>query len=131
MLERLTLEPDFKAMYASGELQLLYYTFISPIMPRSSYLLLQEHIRVILDGLDHRQQLPRFVDVPELYRPDIIRVLRQCSKKCPRSILHSDCASKQSKVAIEMLCRGRAGESWRRCQEAAGSRMHSIAKPAF
>jgi len=70
-------------MVSSGLLYLLYYTFIGPIMPQSLYDQLQIQIGKILDGLQGSTDLPPFLDVPQLYRPDIIRVLKQWQSEAP------------------------------------------------
>lgn len=84
MLDHLSAREGIDAMIATGELHLFYYTFISPIMPAVMYGLLQQHIRRVLDGLANREQLPCFVDVPDLNRRQIIRVLRQWQEEVPK-----------------------------------------------
>lgn len=83
MLDRLAAEIDVKGLYSSREFYLFYYTFLSPIMPRFLYEMLQRHISTLIDGLEGRKELPRCIDVPDMYRQDIIRVLRQWQEEAP------------------------------------------------
>lgn len=72
---------DFGSDMASIErhnlLPCLYYTYLAPVMPRGVYDVLQKRIRTLIDMLEGQRDLPSFLDVPELYRPRILRVLRQ------------------------------------------------------
>ncbi|KAK6397177.1 hypothetical protein LTR65_007677 [Meristemomyces frigidus] len=56
---------------------LFYYTCLAPIMPKLFYDSLQGYIKKAMDALECKCSLPSFLDVPQLYRADILRVLRE------------------------------------------------------
>jgi hypothetical protein len=55
----------------------LYYVVLVPIMPPSLHLILQRKIQAVIDALEDRAQSPSFLDLPLVYRPDVLRVLRE------------------------------------------------------
>lgn len=76
---------DFNSIAVRGQevrirsklLPCLYYTYLAPVMPRQISDILQRRIKTMIKMLEDRKPLPPFLDVPKLYRPAILRVLRQ------------------------------------------------------
>ena len=62
----------------------LYYLYVAPVMPRSVFDILQKRIQALIEMLDGRQKLPSFLDVPQLYRPQILRVLKQWQEEAAK-----------------------------------------------
>ncbi|KAK5718448.1 hypothetical protein LTR15_008177 [Elasticomyces elasticus] len=55
----------------------LYYVYLAPVMPARVGATLQTYIQALLDMLEGRRQLPTYLDVPQLYRPEVIQILRE------------------------------------------------------
>ncbi|KAK5173661.1 uncharacterized protein LTR77_002342 [Saxophila tyrrhenica] len=63
---------------ASGSLlACLYYTYLAPVMPARLYEVLQEHIQSAVDILEDRRPLPKYLDIPHLYRAPVLKVLKE------------------------------------------------------
>ena len=77
ILDELGNAKDEKAMYRSMLPHILYYTYLSPIMPRFCYDQLRTWIRKAIDTLEKRRDMPPFLDVPLLYEADILRILKE------------------------------------------------------
>jgi hypothetical protein len=58
-------------------LYLLYYVYLPPIMPRYIYNILQIQIKKQIAGLEDQKLLPSFLDVPRMYRSNILRALKE------------------------------------------------------
>lgn len=84
MLDELASAKSMKAMFKTALLHVLYYTYLSPIMPRKLYLLLQIQIRKAIDSLEGRYSLPAYIDVPNVYRPETVRVLKEWQKEASK-----------------------------------------------
>jgi hypothetical protein len=55
----------------------LYYTYLSPIMPSRVATVLQARIQLSIDILEDKQPPPAYLDIPHIYRPEVLRVLKQ------------------------------------------------------
>lgn len=58
-------------------LQCLYYTYLSPIMPGRLAAILQARIQRVVDILEDKKLPPAYLDIPHIYRPKVLRVLKQ------------------------------------------------------
>ncbi|KAK5129040.1 hypothetical protein LTR85_000373 [Meristemomyces frigidus] len=70
-------EGDPEGMHKSLLVPCLYYTYLAPIMPRGVYDVLQKRIKLAVDMLEGRKDLPPFLDVPQLYRDGILKILKE------------------------------------------------------
>ncbi|KAK4897959.1 hypothetical protein LTR27_004343 [Elasticomyces elasticus] len=55
----------------------LFYVYLAPVMPARVGATLQTYIQALLDMLEGRRQLPTYLDLPQLYRPEVIKILRE------------------------------------------------------
>lgn len=55
----------------------LYYLYLSPIIPKPSFDQLQETIKALLGMLEGREMLPSWLEVPQSYRPSLVKVLKE------------------------------------------------------
>ena len=77
MLNDLSNAKDEKATYRTMLPHVLYYAYLSAIMPRFCYNRLRTWIRIAIDTLEKKQDLPSFLDVPVVYRADVLRILKE------------------------------------------------------
>ena len=83
-----------KNVSAKGKIMAcLYYTYLAPIMPARVYDALQERIQRLIDMLEERIPLLSFLDVPQPYRSEVIRLLEEwqgeAAEKYPAARLRS------------------------------------------
>jgi hypothetical protein len=55
----------------------LYYTYLSPIMPGRLAAVLQARIQLAIAILEDKQPPPGYLDIPHIYRPEVLRLLKQ------------------------------------------------------
>lgn len=55
----------------------LYYTYISLIMPSRVAAVLQARIQLAIAILEDKQPPPAYLDIPHIYRPEVLRMLKQ------------------------------------------------------
>ena len=77
ILDEIAAVKDSEELWKRRLHYLLYYMYLSPIMPTSLYTLLQSRIRRALDCLEGRSTMSKWLDVPHMFRPEIARVLKQ------------------------------------------------------
>ena len=76
ILEKLTETPNSNA--ASKALYyLLYYLYITPVMPDLMYRILQSEIKVAIDALEGRREMLPLMVVPAMYRAEVLRILKE------------------------------------------------------
>lgn len=75
----------------------LYYVFLAPIMPPGEHADLRIVIRQIIDALEGKRALRPFLDLPEVFHTDVLKVLREwqheVGEKFPPSSLRPQIAS--------------------------------------
>lgn len=55
----------------------LYYIFLAPIMPPTLHAILQANIQEVISSLEERNERHSFLDLPQTYRAEVLRVLRE------------------------------------------------------
>ncbi|KXS97941.1 hypothetical protein AC578_3388 [Pseudocercospora eumusae] len=70
-------EGDMESVIKHKLLPCLYYTYLAPVMPRGVFDVLQKRIKTMVEMLEGSRDLPNFLEVPMMYRPQIIRILKQ------------------------------------------------------
>ncbi|KXT13500.1 hypothetical protein AC579_8619 [Pseudocercospora musae] len=68
---------DMESVVKYKLLPCLYYTYLAPLMRRGIFDVLQKRIKTMVEMLEGSRELPGFLEVPIMYRPHIIRILKQ------------------------------------------------------
>ncbi|TKA65542.1 hypothetical protein B0A55_09869 [Friedmanniomyces simplex] len=78
LIDRLGRTNDSKQKGGQGLIfACLFYTYLAPVMPAPVYGTLQNYIKMLIDILENRHALLSYLDVPQIYRPDILKILRE------------------------------------------------------
>ena len=99
ILDELSQADGFKSMTLRFLLPVLYYTYVAPVLPGFCYDELQRKISAVVDALEDRRPLPSYIDVPAMFRGDMIRILKEWQsdaiKKYPTKKVREAAVSQQ------------------------------------
>jgi len=91
----------------------LSYTYLSAIMPSSLHEMLQEKISEVKDALE-KDNLPPFIEVPDMYRADIAGYLddwqRKVQQEYPVTRVQAEVVQTRERTEMQSLMAGRPSE---------------------